>query len=111
MPESSAIAGWRDAAARARALINAFSSNVSPVSSTPGSWATTSHAGPRMSWISATLWALPVASRMRTGGLPLAGDRAERGRLGHHLPLELDQLLDPLLGQPQHRVQLAPAER
>ncbi len=43
MPESSATASSPVAAASARALISAFSSNVAPVSSTSGSRASTCH--------------------------------------------------------------------
>ena len=46
MPESSATASSPVSAARARALISAFSSKVVPVSSTPVSRASTSTSAP-----------------------------------------------------------------
>ena len=76
IPESSAIAGAPVASAAARALISAFSSNVSPVSggSSTASGSGSSGASGSSRWNSRSLWALRVArtSRAMPCGYPVA---------------------------------------
>src|SRR5215212_2728113 len=106
MPESSAIAGRFVASAAARALISAFSSNVSPVS---GGSSTSSGSGSRSTsgsrrWNSRSLWALRVASTtaaaMARSFLPASG-----------LGLHLAQPFDPVRGEREQLVEVGAAER
>src|SRR5690606_22322776 len=125
-PESSAIAGSPVARAACRALINAFSANVSAGSSagaTPSSaCVTSSRRGPSSSArISASLPGLPVATTQRRGPRPgqligvslrlpggaagrVAGSCLEDGRL------RFEQLSDALLGEAEQLVQLVALE-
>src|SRR5712692_7417778 len=97
-PESSPTAGRPSASRAASALSWAFSAYVAPTSATSGSTAITCKPVPaRSSRYSPSLPALPVAMTSRRS--------AKRG-YGSLLPD--DQLLDALVRERQHRVELRP---
>ena len=110
-PVSSATAAMPVASHSATALSRALSSSVAPVSSTSGTSGrarrcTARHASPRMAAISAALSGLAVARP--TQAVHGQSTRQRGPAAGQDVGLQVEDLGDPVLGQAEQLVELAP---